>query len=290
MRHIHPYAPKRNRFAPVNQAIARRQHFASATPFWLLFLLAFSACQKVIQPNLSNGSPQMVIVGEVTNTPPPYQISITQSVDFYSDNGFPNVSGAEVILKDSTTGVTDSLSMDHAGVYTTTTFPEGVPGHTYCLLVRVQGVVYSSVSTMPPTVPLDSLGFLRSSLMGEMATRPVPYFQDPTGSSHYYRFVEYDNDKQISRILVFDDRLSNGRYISEPLANDTIDHILPGNTLEVDLECIDQPTYNYFYELGQITYTGTQATAAANPQSNIGGGGLGYFSAHTVSAKMAVVP
>ncbi len=259
----------------------------SVTP--LLLTLAICACQKVISPNLPAGSTQVIVEGGVSNTAPPYQVSISQSVNFDSSNTFPGISGATVRLKDSTLNIADTLREVSAGFYQSVHLPAGIPGHTYSLQIQLQGNWYYAYSTMPSPVHLDSVGFVTSDLYGETANRPVPYFQDPPGTPNYYHFVEYNNGVLVPRILVFDDRLSNGRYISEPLANDTSDHILPGDTLQVNLECIDSAVYTYLYELSLITTTSTQSVAPANPQSNISGGCQGYFSAHTVSEKTVIV-
>jgi hypothetical protein len=253
-------------------------------------LAGASACQKVISPNLPSGSAQVIVQGGVSNTAPPYQVSITQSVNFDSSNTFPGISGASIRLKDSTLNITETLQEVSTGNYQSVHFPTGVPGHTYSLQILLQGNWYYSYSTMPEPVHLDSVGFITSNLYGVTATRPVPYFQDPSSTPNYYNFVEYNNGVHVSRVLVFDDRLSNGRYISEPLANDTSDHILPGDTLQVNLECVDSAVYTYLYELSLITTASTQSVAPANPQSNISGGCQGYFSAHTVSAKTVIVP
>jgi hypothetical protein len=245
----------------------------------LLCTCVLLACQKVISPNLPSGASALVVEGDVSNTPPPYLVTLSQSVNFDSSNSFPGISGATIRLKDSTLNITDTLKEIAQGYYETVHFPTGVPGHTYTLQILLQGKGYYSYSTMPAPVHLDSIGFVTSDL-----------FQDPAGTPNYYHFVEYNNGVHVSRVLVFDDRLSNGKYISEPLANDTSDHILPGDTLQVNLECIDSAVYNYLYELSLITTVSTQSVAPANPQSNISGGCQGYFSAHTVSSKTVIVP
>ena len=52
------------------------------------------------------------------------------------------------------------------------------------------------------------------------------------------------------------------------------------------MNCIDQAVFTYLNELLQISGTnGFSSPAPANPDSNISGGVLGYFSANTVSSK-----
>lgn len=256
----------------------------------LLLFLPAAACQKVVQLNLHTTAPQTVIQGDINDSTPPYTVTIGQSVNFYANNTFPPVSGAQVWLGDSTADVSDSLVETTPGNYTTVHFPQAVPGHTYTMRVVINGTIYTAVSTMPQKVPLDSVGYQAFTLFGQTAINPVPYFQDPPTGMHYYQFVETLNGTRVKEVFVFDDRLSSGRYISEPLENDTSDHVNPGDTLLLDMYCIDANVYNYLNEIVLITDPNTQSTSPANPTSNISGGCLGYFSAHTLEGNTSVVP
>jgi len=255
-----------------------------------MLLLTGMACQKVVHLNLNTTTPQIAIEGEITDQRPPYQVNITTSVDFYSDNVFPPVSGAAIQVKDSTDNISDTLIETSPGWYTTQHFPKGIPGHTYSLFVSLQGKVYTAVSTMPLPVNLDSVNYQSSNLFGETTIRPTPYFQDPPGIANYYQFVEYINSVRLPKVFLFDDRLSDGRYISEPILNDTTDHLYPGDTLTLAMYCIDKPVWTYLNEVSLITDANSQSSAPANPQSNITGGCLGYFSAHTVSEMTSIIP
>src|SRR5579859_674649 len=95
----------------------------------LLFcLLTGLACKKVIQVDLNNAAPQIVIEGEITNHPGPYQVKITKTVNFSATNVYPPVTGATVIIKDSGTGVMETLRESAPGVYITNIL-QGIPQH-----------------------------------------------------------------------------------------------------------------------------------------------------------------
>lgn len=259
--------------------------------FSLVGLIALSACTKVVHLNLNQSAPQLDIQGNVTNLAGPYTVSLTQSVGFYAAAVYPTVSGAVVKISDSTAGLTDSLTETSSpGIYSTHTLT-GIPGHTYTLLVQTGGQTYTASSTMPQPVPLDSITFTTDNFTGKTNIKPIPNFQDPVGEPNYYQFVVYVNGTQVQKTFVFDDEFSDGRYIHEELQTDTTD-IHAGNQVLVNMYCIDQPIYNYFNEVEQITDPNQQSqnAAPANPTSNIIGGSLGYFSAHTVSGKSATAP
>ena len=51
--------------------------------FYIMFAaLAIAACKKVINVDLNNAAPQIVIEGEITNELPPYQVRISKTVNF----------------------------------------------------------------------------------------------------------------------------------------------------------------------------------------------------------------
>ena len=64
-----------------------------------------------------------------------------------------------------------------------------------------------------------------------------------------------------------------------------------GDTITVEMNCIDDKIYTYFSALLQLSGGGGPGggITPTNPPSNISNGALGYFSAHTVRVKTAVI-
>ena len=54
------------------------------------------------------------------------------------------------------------------------------------------------------------------------------------------------------------------------------------------MQNIDPVVYKYWFSLSQNATGETQSASPANPVSNIKGGALGYFSAHTISTKSII--
>jgi hypothetical protein len=249
---------------------------------FLLALVIVSACKKVIDVNLKNVAPQIVIEGNITDAAGPYIVRLSKTVDFSASNVYPAVTNATVTITDSTIGRTDLLVQADSGLYITTRIV-GVSRHTYGLKVSVDGQTYSAASTMPVRVPLDSIGFGENlGVNGDQQINAVVNFRDPAGSGNNYMFTEYVNGRLIPNIFVFEDRLSDGRYIQDPLFNDSA-YLKRGDTLVLNMSCIDKNNYNYFYTLMNVTGNNNfQSVTPANPVGNISNGALGYFSAHTI--------
>jgi hypothetical protein len=255
---------------------------------WLLIpivALVFYSCTKVINVDLNSAAAQIIIEGNITNVAGPFQVKISKTVNFSASNIYPAVSGATVKITDSTNGTINTLAETSAGTYTTSTI-QGIPGHTYLLSVLAEGKTYTSSSAMPQPVALDSLTFQKNSNFGNTRIFAVPNFQDPAGVVNNYTFTEYINNIKFTKFtFVFDDRLSDGRYISQQLFTDS-SYINVGDSVALQMNGVDKNVYNYFNTLQEaISGNSFQSASPSNPVSNITNGALGYFSASTVTTK-----
>lgn len=254
-----------------------------------LIFITFCSCKKVVSLKLDSTSPKLVIEGNITDRPFPDTVFISRTVDFYADNVFPAVTGANVIVSDNI-GNLDTLTEITPGVYITQTL-RGKEGNTYYLTANVNDTIYTASSTMPQAARFDSVALYSDKDFGKAQITPVVNFQDSAGIANYYRFDMYINGIQFTKdFFVFDDRLSDGRYIQYQMTLDSA-YLQAGDTLKIHMYCVDKNDYTYFNDLSQSLPTGAFNSDAspANPPSNISNGALGYFSAHTVRSKSLIV-
>ena len=244
---------------------------------------AVYSCTKTITPPLNNIS-QLVIEGAVSDTTGPYHIHISKTANFYSDNVYQTVSGANVIITDMTANVTDVLTEATTGDYITHSIV-GAYGHTYQMKVTMDGKIYVSVSTMPQLVKLDSVGV---DYDVNNNTRPIADYQDPADQKNYYKYSMQKNGVHVNHFQTFDDRLSNGRYIRENLDCDT-GTFHRGDLVKVSLVGLDAAAFNFLKESENVAYNNANLASPATPTSNISGGCVGYFSAQTVSSKTTTI-
>ncbi|UOE47432.1 DUF4249 domain-containing protein [Mucilaginibacter sp. SMC90] len=253
--------------------------------------LFMTSCTKEVNLKLKTTAQQMVIEGEVTSAPGPYQVQIHKSVNFNQSNNLPPVSGALVIISDNT-GMIDTLKETGPGIYKTSKL-SGIPGRTYFLKVVAEGKHFNASSTMPQVVHLDTLQFDLFTSKGnsggpEYSTLPV--FNDPAPFTNSYRFIQTVNGKLDDTYFVLNDNTFNGLRNEQLLFNPDAE-IKAGDSVSVEFRCIDKNTYNYFYTLSQFNTDGPYNTTPTNPPSNITGDfAYGIFSACTVQRKSAVVP
>ncbi|MEO5684935.1 MAG: DUF4249 domain-containing protein [Chitinophagaceae bacterium] len=256
-----------------------------------IMILAYSSCEKVIDIKLRDADQKYVIEGNITNEPGQCSVSITQTKAFSEDNNFPGVSGATVTVSDNG-GTAIPLVETGQGIYTTSII-NGAPGHTYTLKILVNGKTFGSVSTLPLPVNLDSIFIEDRILFGDSTKIVNITYKDPAAVGDAYRFLQYRNNVQEKTVFVNNDDFTNGNAVTTQLlvfGNDDDDKkIKAGDSIKVTMQCLDTPVYKYWFSIDAATGESNNATPA-NPVTNITGGALGYFSAHTTQSKTVRVP
>jgi len=248
----------------------------------ILTAFLFTGCTKIIDVDLKNSVPQLVIEGVVTNSDAA-SVNITQSVQFSNSNNYPAVRGAIVSITDNAGG-TFLLQETTPGKYTSSSLI-GVEGRTYNLSVSVNGALYQAVSTMPVQVNLDTILLENIAFIPDNIWIIKPQYTDPPGFGDYYKFIEKINGVRNPTIWVWDDKLTNNGISTRPLiqADSTIKI---GDTVEIEMQCIDLNNFRYFTALQNLQQA---ATTPTNPESNISGNVLGYFSAHTSQKRKVAI-
>lgn len=255
-----------------------------------LLLALFTACEKIIDIELSKAPPQLVIEASITDQPGPYFVKLTHTEDFQNPNNFQPVTNAVVTLSDNI-GNGETLTEISPGVYQTDLI-KGIYGRTYRLQVVSGGKEYFATSVMPEAVKLNDITIEEGGFVGEVANEVVVWFQDDPEIKNYYRFVAWKNKMPFKKPYVFEDKGYDGKYLSyiiEPDENNDSLKIKSQDKVTVEMQSVDQDVYLYFLTLSQSTGDEGPPTAPANPISNISGGALGYFSAHTISRKSIIV-
>ena len=255
-------------------------------------LLGFSGCQKVINVDLNEAAPQMVIEGLINDAPGPYTVTISKSGSYFNQPVLEVVSGAQVIINDNS-GTTDTLKELISGVYFTKK-TRGIPGRTYTLKVISGDQEYDGSSTMFSHVSIDSLKLVKNDSQrfdfgGDNKNHTNVdihcFFRDPE-EKNFYRIKVFKNDTiNNENYRLYDDQYTNGQETELRVANAT-----PGDAFRVELLSLDQATYGYYRTLGDLLQTNPIfGSTPANPNGNLSNGALGYFGACAVSYKTIII-
>jgi Domain of unknown function (DUF4249) len=253
----------------------------------IAILTTFAACQKVINLPLTEATGKYVIEGNVTDLPGTDSVTISQVGSVTANYSFVGVGHATVTISDNA-GNIETLQEAQPGVYKTSAIT-GVEGRTYNLNITLGNNTFTASSTMPYKVNLDSL-YLKSVFnFSKEVLCVVPAFTDPPQQGNWYFFNQTINGVLDKTLYYLNDDFSNGQVNSWPLMRSSPDSTLHVNDqVSIEMQCIDHPMYQYWYSADQSA-TGNGASIPSNPVTNIVGGALGYFSAHTSQTKSIIV-
>ena len=258
----------------------------------MITAFVFPGCQKVINVDLTNETPQLVIQGLITDSIGPYKIYLNKSGSYFNQPKLPPVSHAIVVITDNT-GTVDTLKERLPGLYFTSRI-RGIPGRTYTLVVVSENKRYTAVTTMHNHVVIDSLILEKSQSRGfgfggngGKDTRVDIHciFKDPL-EKNFYRIKITTNDTiNTMSYRLYDDQYTNGKTTDLQVGRARV-----GDVSFVELISLDNTTYEYYRTLRDILRSNPIfGSTPANPNTNLTNGALGYFGAYAVASKRIVI-
>jgi hypothetical protein len=248
--------------------------------YFILIVLLFSSCEKVIDLDLSKMEPKIVIESFLTDLSTRHTVAISSTIDFDSENTRVPVSNATVVLKTGG-GLTINFTEQTPGIYISPRY-RGVPGEKYTLTVTVDGKSYSATSIMPLPVPIKALEQIEVSFFGESRKAVQITYKDPVVVANFYNNRVFVNGVKRPAYYLESDRFTDGKEVKNTLYIDDPDLVI-GDIVRVQMLTIDENVYKFLFSITQISGNGGPPTTPANPNSNFSNGALGYFSASTSS-------
>lgn len=252
---------------------------------WILIALVtvgFTSCQKVIDVDLNDADPKIVIEATYNGTDSLVHVKVSYTASFFDDSEPTLVNDASVMITDGN-GTSTIVPTIGNGMYELPAYAPSI-GTTYTVTVIHNGTTYTATSTLMPTLVQQTpiFDFYESGFFGEDGGYLVScVYQDPSGLGNCYKAILTANDTvydALNEILIGDDLLTDGNLIERP----AIQFFQAGDTISYELQSIDQGVYEYYNEL--LTLAGGQQSAApANPTYYWTNEALGYFSAYTYS-------
>jgi hypothetical protein len=244
-------------------------------------LLVIPSCTKVIDVKLNSNDTNYIIEGVVTLGETTHQLKISKTLNIGESTAFPTVDNATVILSDDA-GNAQAMTLTAPGIYQVSNFNVS-EGHTYSVSVTIDSKNFKASGTIPPNVQIDTLTSFPFNFGPSSINAIVPIRHDIAGVHNYYQFNLFEKGRQKKGVFIQTDDYNDGNIMFEPIFADSID---TGDTITVEMFCIDKPVYKYFYTLLQ----NMNGSIPANPTSNFSGGCLGYFSARTKCVKHVIIP
>lgn len=248
----------------------------------LIGILIFFSCEDVIELDLKDTEPRIVIEGTLNMTTKTAQVIFTKSNGFYDDATPIAVSGViAVLLNESGTSIT--LSEKDPGIY----IAENVvakPGEKWTIEIESEGILYTAVTIAPYPSTLDTLivQIEQRPFGGDTEVRMFSEWDDEVGVPNFYRLRPYQNDTLIAQSYsLTNDDFSDGKRIRVPIMQE----FGLGKLIKIELLSVDEKYYRYFVELSSVVGNGFSSSNPYNPIGNFDNNALGYFGIFSVSEK-----
>jgi len=252
--------------------------------------LIFCGCEKTISLKYKGNTSRIIIEGEVTNVAGPYWVKISRSIGLTDTGSYPGIDTAVVSINDDA-GNREVLVGQGNGMYRTFSLA-GVEGRTYTLNVTIGEQVYTAQSRMPLRVPFDSIKVEKVRVTGDTQYNIIPVYIDPAERGNNYRYVLTLNNRLVNQHFVQNDDVKSGFINTDRLEiNDDDLKFKRGDSIRLEVQCIDKNVALYYTTLAQIADSGPGGgTTPNNPPNNISNGALGLFSAHTTQTMSRTMP
>ncbi|MCB0478334.1 MAG: DUF4249 domain-containing protein [Crocinitomicaceae bacterium] len=259
----------------------------------IIFIVVIASCEKIIDVNIPDSDPQIVIEGKISTDTNVYSVLVSKTVPYNSTSN-SYVDNAVVSLTDDL-GNTQVLNSVGNGEYQTALF-SGQVGRTYTLTVQNEGVVYSNYSSIQSPVQMDSIHtvFIPANTFPgvEEGIYPQIYYTDLVGLGDRYRMIFSRNDTVFNSAddyFLFNDVYDDGLQEVVSLFGKRF-KLKPGDKVKVELWKLDEHVYDYYQTLENIISQGFAPTGVPdNPNSTWTNGALGVFNAYSYSVDSLIV-
>jgi len=262
-----------------------------------LLSLSFSSCEEVVNINLKNAAPKLVVDATINwkkGTPGNEQkIKLTTTTDFYSTE-VPIVSGAIIFIKNSTNNIFNFNEIGKTGEYFCSNFIPKID-ETYTLTVIQNNQTYTASEKLKSVAPIiDILQNNQGGFTGKNIELKTT-FKDPADQDNFYlyRYI-YSNQLKFDYYVDQDTFFQGNDFFSLSQNRD----IIAGENIEVSHFGISKTFYNYMNVLLSISgnrggspFQSPPATVRGNiiNTSNTSNFALGYFRLGEVDTRKYTV-
>ncbi|MDC6468284.1 DUF4249 domain-containing protein [Flavobacteriaceae bacterium] len=257
----------------------------------LLLLVFFTACTDVIDVEVPYEEPRLVIEASINwekgTSGSDQTIYLSKSTPFFETNGNVPVSGASVVITNTSEGSFFEFNDQNDGSYTTSNFMP-VLNDNYTLEVISEEGTYSAQETFIPVVPILEVYQSTDKFLPEVLEVNFD-FLDPAEEENYYYIKFKEQADAFPRLLDFKDEFVNGNLISvfnERQENEDINQVeyAPGDMVNMELIGVSKRYYEYIQLLisqsesgGPFDTTPVALRGNCTNQSNPDNYAYGYF-------------
>ena len=251
----------------------------------LFCLLSIVSCEDVIDVELNNAEPKLVIDASLRwikgSDGQSQEIKLTLSAPYF-DTSVPPATGAQVIVTDAADNTYNFIEEGGTGIYKTSNFVPVIGGE-YRLTIVYENETYTGTETMMSVVPINRVEQKNDGGFSGEEIELKAFYTDPAGIENFYLFEFLVVNKSTLSLEVYDDEFTDGNEI---FAFYSDEDLKAGDELLIANSGVSQRAYDFLNILLQQTdenggdpFETQPATVRGNciNQTNPDNFPLGYF-------------
>ncbi len=280
-------------------------------------IICMTSCTALIDIKTDDAEARLCIYGMITTNNEYQKITLSSSAPCFDNQPNKKVTGANVVIRDDEGVEWKLCEYTEAGIYTTLEPEFAKANMNYTLEVRCDfnedGIeeLYTAQSYVYGEIELDSMKLEPMNFFNKNYYNALVYVMEPKGKNFYmYRF--YLNGlmarDKISDYLITSDEMFDNQYISDisfynfPNISDIDQYeeeiienyffLTSGDYVEIEMSEISNHYYEFIAQCNK-EFEGENPMfggPAANIQTNIKGGAVGYFATFNGSRASCYVP
>lgn len=315
-------------------------------PIFPYILISFFllGCEEEITPDLPRAEEKLVVEGVIEQDLPPY-VMLTKNASYFDPVDMNTLN--ELFIKDAIVTVSDgdvvdtllfidtldidfvleqleqfnlNISLDDIDFGIEESLPLnmyigtnllGEVGKKYDLKVQMDGKTYTSTTTIPEPVEVDSIRYVYTDEPEDSIGWLRLYITDPSELGNYYRVFSLTWGKDFTFVhpyrSILDDALINGEEITftfnrgwDPTQGEIDDEdtlnqypwwaFVVGDTVAVKLVTMDATHYDFWESIEQHQSTdGNPFATPISVRTNIKGGALGVWGGYGAYREVVVI-
>lgn len=220
--------------------------------FILSLFLLLTSCEDVIDIDLNNADPKLVIEASINwlkgTSGNEQTIKLSLSAPYF-DKTIPPANNAIVTITDQNNNTYNFIEQDASGLYKNTNFIPQL-NHTYKLNITYNDELYSATEVLKPVAPID---YVEQNLEGGFSgeeTELKAYYSDPADETNFYLFEFRSDIPVIPSLSIYDDKYNNGNQNFGFYTEEDLD---VGDEVTIRNYGVSERFYNYMFILLQQT-------------------------------------
>ena len=247
---------------------------------------SLTACTRVIDLNLPNGSGYPYVDAWITDQPGVQTIKLLKATEYMSQNAAEAIGDAQITVTDVTAGKSYPFTYQNGAYnYDAGTASIGVVGHSYKLSINWKGEQFEATDDLKRSSIIDSLTseFKKADGEDKEGYYVKLYAHDPTGAVDFTWIRTYRNDEpnhHVGEMLATDgtfgngdDNITDGFAFIPPFRDGVTSGEKPyekGDVVKVLFRSLSKPSFDFMQQVqAQLTNDGLFGKVLTNVPANV---------------------